>query len=407
MKVFASKSTIEKSVCAPVSKSDAQRFLIARALTDRDKCDFRALEELANSNDDTRAMFVALKELFDKLDKKVIDVGESGATLRFLLPVVCALGAKATFVGRGRIADRPIKELVDTLNAHGAKIAGERMPLLAEGKLTSGVYDIVGNVSSQYVSGLLFALPLIDGDSEIILKGQLLSSKYVEMTLDTLKRSGIRVCRTKNGFFVKGNQDYRFPHDSDVDGVEKDWSSAAVLLSIGALCGRMLVRGLSTDSKQPDAAILDILKRMGAHCEINRDCITVHKTQLHATDIDVSQCIDLAPIASVLCANAVGASKISGASRLRYKESDRLQGIAQMLDSFGIKCDICNDTLMIFGGQAHGCKYKTFDHRMAMSAMVFALCTDGESEIDGAECIAKSYPRFLGDISGAKIRFSE
>lgn len=395
MKLFVSRSTIKKSVCAPVSKSDAHRFLIARALSEGEMCKWSDLENEANSNDDTRATFFGLKSIMRECENRIINVGESATTLRMLLPIVCALNRKATFVGEGRISQRPLKELVGALNAHGAKICGDSVPLSVEGALRSGLYEIAGDISSQYISGLLFALPLVNGDSEIAVKGARVSQNYTEMSVDMLKRAGIEIVRTQNGFFIKGNQ--RYALNSDVKP-EKDWSSAAVLLGMGALCGEVQVRGLDLDSKQPDIAIIDMLGKMGGRVDADGDSITAYKSKLRAIEADVSQCIDIAPVLSVLCANAEGTSRIFGVLRLKHKESDRLQGIVQMLSSFGIDCATEGDCLRIRGGKMKACKWQTRDHRMAMSGILSAMCADGESEIDGAECISKSYPMFLRDI---------
>lgn len=414
MNLKVRKSQIFGRVAAPSSKSVAHRMIIACALSGLKK------ETTANNDDvvaTNRCLNVMLETINDKqfapADKYVVlNAGESGSTLRFLLPIACALGARVEFVGEGRLAQRPIKQLVDVLTAHGARIRygnnvalGDSLPLFVDGKLQSGEYRLKANVSSQYITGLLFALPLLDGDSHIVLDGKVVSKSYINITLQVLSRFGIVVTAENNGYYIKGGQQYIAPCNvvnADKLLIEGDWSSAGFLLALGTLCGYMEVSNLNAVSAQGDRVVVDLLRKAGADIKLDSTVAVAKKSSLSAIEFDAEDCPDAVPVMSIVLACADGTSKIHSVDRLRQKESDRLYAVRTMLASFGIVTDYSNDTLVIYGGRLKGGKLNGFcDHRIAMSSIVGAMCAEGDSIVEGVECIKKSYPDFIKDVQSA------
>jgi len=345
-------------------------------------------------------------------NKKTVElnVGESGSTLRCLIPVVSALGIPCRFSGEGRLGERPIGELISALEERGAEFGKEgegNLPLAVCGKLRAGDFHILATVSSQYISGLLFALPLLDGDSRIILDGEPVSKDYIEITLAVLKSFGIKIEKTEYGFFVCGNQKYILPSSLEVEG---DWSSAAFLLALGALSGKTKILGLNLNSTQGDKTVLTLLKKSGAKMTLGKDFVICEKSELRAIDFDAQNCPDIVPVMAAVLSFAKGNSRISHVERLKAKESDRLHATIDVLHRFGIEARADGDSLIIIGGEHKPAVVNSFgDHRMAMSATVIALATDGESVIENIECISKSYPDFVNDARnmGADISYIE
>ena len=396
-------STICGEVVAPPSKSYAHRMLIAAYLSGQKVC----VNNAGNSND-VLATLGALQSLGADIttsngqitiERKstpthaTVDCNESGSTLRFLLPVVAALGVSATFTGKGRLLARPVQELVDTLNEHGADIDG----LTVRGKLRAGEYHIAANISSQYITGLLFALPLLDGDSKIVFENEPVSMGYIDITLDVLKQFGIEIVATDYGYSVKGNQVYTPPKDISIEG---DYSGAAFILALGAICGKVQVKGLNVRSMQGDAAIVNILKKFGTTVTVDGDCVSVEKNQLLAVDIDCENIPDLVQIISVVASYAYGVTTLRNVSRLRLKESDRIQAIVDQLTAVGIRCECSDGNLYIHGGKPIGSTLSGGnDHRTVMSATVLLLGADGNGEVVGVDPVNKSYTNFYNDIS--------
>ena len=333
----------------------------------------------------------------------ILKCGESGSTLRFLLPVVGALGAKAVFYMEGRLSERPMGPLVDELCRHGMDIKQEGNKLFCSGKLISGDYNIPGDISSQYISGLLMALPLVSGVSRIVISGKIESADYIEMTARAVKNAGIVFERKDNVYLINGYQAYR---SEKVLYVEKDWSSAAFPLCMGAFSEEgVTVRGLNPDSGQGDKEIVSILENFGAVVSVSgknrgdtRLCdITVKKGSLKGQVIDASGIPDLVPVISAVAAGSEGETKIIHAERLRFKESDRLMTTASMLKGLGADIEETEDGLVIRGKKKlKGGAAESFnDHRIAMSAAVAAGICGEEVEVLGAECTDKSYPGFF------------
>ena len=399
MKVRITPHPLSGAGEAVLSKSYAHRYLIAAALSggsvsygDSDDAARTARALYALGFDADFADDSVHYGLFHRPTSPVdISVGESGSTLRFLLPLAAALGVNAQFITAGRLSERPMDALAQTLAEHGAVYREQRI----EGALTAGKYTIDATVSSQFVTGLLMALPLLEGDSEISLVGRMVSAPYVEITLDVLRASGISIDRRENGFFVHGGQKYRL-NGAVVPG---DFSGAAFPLTAGALGGPITLMGLDVSTAQGDKAILDVLRLAGAKVSTEEGKITVSRGELRSFTADVGETPDLAPILSVLAAFCEGESVLRTVNRLRDKESDRLSAIIDMLSRAGIATREEGDNLVIRGGVPKGGVFRSYsDHRMAMSEAVLAAYCVGESEIDDMACVGKSYPRFWEDF---------
>lgn len=390
-----------KTLAVP-SKSSAHRLLIAAALSQG-----KTTVKNVGGSDDVFATASCLNALGARIEIKgddavvygieevkkggVLDAGESGSTLRFLLPVAAALGAECTFTGRGRLFLRPNRSLLDAMNARGAASDGKEV----KGRLSCGLFSIDATVSSQYISGLLFALPLLDGDSRIELQGDAVSKDYVKMTLEVLDLAGIVVKKTENGFFVPGGQKYRMPDVARCDG---DWSSAAFLLVAGAVGKEVTVKGLRQNSLQGDKKIVDILRQTGAEVTFSGDEVTVKKGGETPFEADIGEVPDLAPILAVLAATLRGESRFRNVQRLRVKESDRLAAICDMLSVGGIEHKIDGDDLIVRGGTPRGGDFNGYaDHRMVMASVIFAGTCEEDSTVSCAEAVNKSYPSFFED----------
>lgn len=389
-------STLKGSVFARTSKSLAHRIMISAFLAGRSadvgdgddvEATKRCLSALARAMDEDR-------------DDVVLDVGESASTFRFLLPIACALGRSVRFTGEGRLPSRPIKPLLAALESGGARFerGSEALPLgITRAKLVAGEYRIDGGVSSQFISGLLMALPLLDGDSRLEVTGEAASSSYVELTLRTLESFGIIIRKSGGAYLIKGGQKYAMPSSLPVEG---DWSSASFLLTAGALAGEVAVEGVDANSAQGDRRIVDLLKAAGADISQKNGAYISKKSRLRPICFDAADCPDLVPIMATALSFADGVSKISSVARLSQKESDRLAGICRLCELCGARCDYSDGVLTIFGNSRHNPAVfpPFFDHRLAMSAIVASLATEGESLVCGADCISKSYPKFISDM---------
>lgn len=421
---MAADSRIQGSIQAPASKSDAHRALICAAI-----CGCGAEVSNMGSSIDVETTLEALDSLgasFMKTGDKVCFTGwdfsgegqqvncrESGSTLRFMLPLCAAMGMKRTFVGQGRLPDRPISVIVDQLKAHGVIATGNRLPLTLSGRLEAGTYVIPGNISSQFVSGLLMALSCLPGTSQIVVPGKLESKAYVDMTVDTLTRFGINwqcISREKNTTYCLSD-DHQTTAAPEEYLVEGDWSGAAFPLVAGALGGKVMVKGLNPESRQGDKAVTEIIAMAGGNVKYLGDRtveITAPEKQLNPVEVDISGIPDLFPVLAVLAAGAQGRSTFHNVSRLRIKESDRVETVRQLLVSLGGSMTVDGDTVYVDGtGSLKGGTVDSFgDHRIAMAGAVASLICRQSVTILGAECCAKSYPEFFQDFEriGGRIQ---
>ncbi len=335
-----------------------------------------------------------------------LDCGESGSTLRFLLPVVGALGVRATFVLSGRLPERPLSPLWELLTQKGMRLCRPTPEtILCEGSLESGEYRIAGNVSSQFISGLLFALPLVDGESLLKIEGNPESKKYIDLTLEVLQRFGKPIAFCAQTAKITGGK--KFCPQSGFIKAEGDWSNAAFWAVAGAFSEKgVTVRGISHASVQGDKKILSLLQDFGAKVLVTEDSFTVQTGDLVGIDIDAADIPDLVPALALCAALSKGRTRIYNAARLRIKESDRLQTVSLTLRALGAKIEQTEDGLLIDGDpaglsggvtlSAHG------DHRIAMAAAIAAAKCKASITITGAEAVAKSYPTFWAELDRVK-----
>lgn len=333
-------------------------------------------------------------------------VGESGSTLRFMLGLAAALGREGYFYMQGRLPGRPLSPFDEVLEAHGIRLFNKgSSPLHLTGTLTPGRYEIRGDVSSQFITSLLLALPLLAGDSELCVTGRLQSRPYVDITLEMMQTFGLCVREEANTFFIPGGQRPNSPGELTVEG---DYSSAAAAAAVGALSPHgVLLRGLRPNSPQGDKAMLDILRRVGAKVEFRNEGLFVQKNELRPVEVDAGDIPDLVPVLTALLAGVPGESRIFGAERVRLKESDRLRTTTAALCALGADIEELPGGLIIRGKEAlrGGTASAYNDHRIAMCLAVgAALCTEAVC-ITGSECINKSYPNFFSDFAalGAKV----
>lgn len=398
------------TVNVPPSKSDVHRAIICAAMANG----VSRISPVALSND-IKATIGCIKALgadavlennvltvdgtnMYKNKTALLDCGESGSTLRFFIPIAAVGNINATFVGKGKLPQRPIGIFTEALPKAGTICKTEGgLPLEIKGQLKSGIFEIPGNVSSQFITGLLLALPILEGDSEIVLTSPLESVGYIAMTIRTMKQFGVNIQATEKGWHIKGGQSYK-PCDYTTDG---DWSQAAFFMVLGAVSGKVTVKGVAKDSTQGDKKCAEILARFGAKVTQLDNEVTVEKGELKAITIDASQIPDLVPVLSVCAAFAEGTTKIINAERLRIKECDRLKATAELLNNLGGKVKELSDGLEITGvsslkgGNVNGYN----DHRIVMSAAVCAARSDEDITATFAMSINKSYPDFYIDYN--------
>lgn len=390
--IIITPGKLSGKITVPASKSISHRALICAALA-------KGRSEITNLLDcaDTAATINILNAFGAKIKKEgnitlvdgietpspsaFADCCESGSTLRFLVPVAAALGCSAEFHGRAKLPQRPITPYFTELSKNGIIFETESMPYKIKGQLKSGDYTLAGDISSQFISGLLFALPLLHGDSNIILTSPLQSKPYVDITIAELNRFGVEITETASGYFVKGDQSF-VPQKT---AIEADMSQAAFFVTANALGSHIEIEGLNLNSLQGDRAIIDI----------------VNDSKGNAFDVDASQIPDLVPILTVLAALSKGVSHITNCERLRLKECDRLAVITAELNNLGAKVTENSDNLVIEGvDRLHGgvCESHV-DHRIPMSLTIASTCADAPVRINGAECVSKSYPNFFEDFA--------
>lgn len=396
MDIKITPKKLHGTVTAPPSKSVAHRMIIAAALADGVStvsnlypsvdilatmdC-MRALGARIDFKDDT-AVIEGIKKI---PDKAVLDCHESGSTLRFLIPVACALGVNAEFIGSAKLPQRPITPFTEEFPKHGITFDftkapnGCTLPCSVSGKLTAGRFEIDGGLSSQFITGLMFALCLLDGDSEIVLTSHLNSEPYVNITLGVLRDFGTVIRKTENGYFIKGNQRLK-PFSG---AVECDYSQAAFFRVANSLGSELMIMGLNSASLQGDKQIMEICNNF------DKDSAPF--------ELDCSDIPDLVPILTVLACFCKGTSKLTNIARLRFKECDRLSVTAECLNAIGGKVTVHEDSLEIEGvselrgGEIDGHN----DHRIPMSMAIAATCCTSPLIIRGAECVKKSFPNYF------------
>lgn len=387
MTLIIAPGALSGSLSAVPSKSDVHRLLICAALSDVGstiRCDAVSEDIMATAN-----CLIALGawiEYNDSIfyvnptsgaDSPLLDCGESGSTLRFLMPAAAAVSDRPRFTGRGRLPERPVGELLAALRENGVASSSERLPFTLTGRLRSGEYRLPGNVSSQYITGLLLALPAVGG-GRIRLTTRLESASYVDMTVASMAKFGVSVTREKDGWTVPAAR-YISPGGVEAEG---DWSNAAFFLAANYLGGGVSVTGLDPESVQGDRAVIENLAKLR-----------------RGEPIDLTNTPDMLPALAVAAAFTDGDSVFTGAARLRIKESDRLKTVADLINSLGGEARETPDGIIIrhrplTGGRvsAHG------DHRIAMAAAIAGAYSSAPVVLEGAEAVNKSYPGFWEDF---------
>jgi len=341
-----------------------------------------------------------------KMNGDTIHCRESGSTLRFLIPLASKTGDLVTFTGQGKLGERPLDVYYQIFEEQGIQYQTEGgfLPLTLKGSLQPGTYQLKGNISSQFISGLMFLLPLLDGDSKIIVTTELESRGYVDLTMEVQAKFGVEV---KNNdyreFTILGNQTYQNTRYR----IEGDYSQAAFWIVAATLGEEIVCLDLNPDSRQGDKAILDIVQKMGASIQHEIDGIRVQPTPTQATVIDAGQCPDLVPILTVLASLSKGTTQIINAGRLRIKESDRLKAMATELNKLGAKVQEMEEGLLIQGVERlHGGTVDSWnDHRIAMALAVASIRCTQPVTLTGFEAVKKSYPHFWTDFAklGGKL----
>ena len=334
----------------------------------------------------------------------VLNVGESGLATRLFTPIAALWDKPVVITGEGTLLHRPMTMMMEPLRHLGVAVrdGGGYLPIEVCGRMHGGRIEVDGSISSQFITGLLLALPMAEGDTTLKVHGAV-STPYIDMTVETAERFGGRILHSDyTEFFIEGGQRYTAADYA----IEGDWSAAAMLLVAGAIAGEVTLDNISTLSKQADTLICRALVRAGASVINEENSITVAKRDLTAFEFDATNCPDLFPALAALAAAAEGTSVITGTSRLEHKESNRAETLREEYAKLGIEIDIETENVMkIRGGSIHGAEVDGHsDHRIAMSLAVSALRSDGDVKISGAECVGKSYPNFFEDIESLRVK---
>lgn len=407
------QNAVKSEISAISSKSEAHRYLICAALGDRE-CEIICTDTNADIDATARCLNALgadikrtekgfwVKPIAEVCKNQSLDCNESGSTLRFLLPLASSLGADCEFLMRGRLSERPLSPLYEILRDNGVTLSPQGSnPLTVKGKLSSGDYTVAANISSQYISGLLFALSVAQCDSTLTLDGKVESAPYIGMTLDALTVFGadIEYNESSKRFKIKGKDRLCSPDEVIVGG---DWSNAAFFLVAGAI-GKAPVTlcALDENSRQGDKEILTVLEKMGAKITRKDGKITVYPSALHGTLIDAANIPDLVPILAVAASVAEGETKIFNAARLRLKESDRIESVCNTLTALGAALTPTDDGMIIHGKKSLvGGEVDSYnDHRIAMSAAIASLVCENAVKISRFEAINKSYPSFAENFN--------
>lgn len=415
MDITIPRGSLKGRLTPPCSKSYAQRALAVSLLAEGESvlrniefCNdtlsaIRCIESLGAKvrriDDSTLAVLGGFSPKND-----ILQVGESGLSTRLFTPIASLADRPIVIDGTGTLLHRPMTMMIEPLRRLGVEVrdGGGYLPIEVKGPIRGGEIEVDGSLSSQFVTGLLLALPLAEEDTTLRVHGAV-STPYIDMTIDTAKRFGGKTLHNDySEFFIEGGQRYQAT-DLFIEG---DWSAAAMLLVAGAIAGEVTLDNISTLSLQADTAICSALVHAGASVINEENSITVAKRELQAFEFDATNCPDLFPALAALAAAAEGESVIIGTKRLEHKESNRAETIRNEYAKLGIEVDISTENIMkIRGGEIHsavadGCN----DHRIAMSLAVSALRSDGAVEIKGAECVEKSYPDFFKDLERLRVK---
>ena len=419
MKIKIRPGKLNGTIEIPPSKSYSHRAVIAAALAENGKkskidnlkfsVDITTTTDIMENWGAEIERFESALEIIGNGGKvvprdKYVQCNESGSTIRFLIPVGITSKNELVFDGKGKLVDRPLDSYYRIFDKQGLKYetTGGKLPLTVNGKLKPGNYEIDGNISSQFITGLLYALPLLEGDSKLIINKNLESKGYVDLTLEILKLAGIEIVNNDyKSFDIRGNQTYK-PFDYTVEG---DYSQVAFWIVAGIISANrdneVKCLHVNKNSLQGDREIIEIVTRMGANLEIFDDYVIVKPSKTKGTVIDISQCPDIGPVLTVLAALSEGETRIINGERLRIKESDRITSIKTELNKLGGNVSEEGDSLIIQGieGFRGGVTVNAWnDHRIAMSLAVASTRCEKEIILEEAESVRKSYPHFWDDF---------
>ena len=419
MKIKIRPGNLKGTIEIPPSKSYSHRAVIAAALAENGKkskidnlkfsVDITTTTDIMENWGAEIERFESALEIIGNGGKvaprdKYVQCNESGSTIRFLIPVGITSENELVFDGKGKLVDRPLDSYYKIFKEQGLKYEtiGGKLPLTVNGKLKSGNYEIDGNISSQFITGLLYALPLLEGDSKLIINKNLESKGYVDLTLEILKLAGIEIVNNDyKSFDIRGNQTYK-PFNYTVEG---DYSQVAFWIVAGIISANrdneVKCLHVNKNSLQGDREIIEIVTRMGANLEIFDDYVIVKPSKTKGTVIDISQCPDIGPVLTVLAALSEGETRIINGKRLRIKESDRITSIKTELNKLGGNVSEEGDSLIIQGVEEFrgGVTVNAWnDHRIAMSLAVASTRCEEEIILEEAESVRKSYPHFWDDF---------
>ena len=413
--------TISGTVTAPSSKAQTHRALFAALLSngrttiqnplscDDTQATANSITSLGASLDITKDRWVVNGSGKPRTPTRAIECGESGVTLRFTIPIASLTGAEVQLNCAEALTRRPLEPLIESMRELGIEVAASSSGVRVRGRSPKGgSVHIRGDVSSQFISGLLLAGPLMPNGLELNLSSKLESRGYVSLTVNAMNHHGIRV--EPNNTFTKLSISAGQSYNGATHLIPGDYSSAAFPIVAAAITNsKILIRGLAKDSNEPDSIITQILSRMGIETRYATEGLMVEAGSLKAARVNISDCPDLGPVIAVLGCYAEGVTEVVGAGRLRYKESDRFNAITTELKALGAQVTTTEDQLTIRGStslkggsvDSHG------DHRIAMALSVAALHAENPVTIHNAECISKSYPAFFNDLRSLGVRVVE
>lgn len=415
IKIYPSKCSGEIKI--PSSKSMGHRAIICASLANG-----KSIISNLDYSDDILATIDGMRKLganiqcekdrlivegienFYSLKDNIIDCNESGSTLRFFIPIFSLTGEKISFTGKNRLLKRPQKIYEEIFKEQNLYYFQDEDKIEIEGKIKAKEYFIDGNISSQFISGLLFTLPLLEESSIININPPFESASYIDLTMEVLKEFGITINKvTPLRFEIQGGQKYRVK-DYKVEG---DFSQLAFFAVLGALNNDLKCTGVKHNSKQGDKAIIDILKKNGVKIEEIEEGYLIHKGKIKDCEIDLGDCPDLGPILNVLAMYGEGEFKIFNAGRLRLKESDRISAMEEELKKLGVEIKTTEDEIKILGKRNYLGDVEVFghkDHRIVMSLAIAGTMLEKPIIIDGAEAVEKSYPKFFQDLESLNIK---
>ena len=415
VKIYPSKCSGEIKI--PSSKSMGHRAIICASLANG-----KSIISNLDYSDDILATIDGMRKLganiqcekdrliiegienFDSLKENIIDCNESGSTLRFFIPIFSLTEEKISFIGKNRLLKRPQKIYEKIFKEQNLYYFQDEDKIEIEGKIKAKEYFIDGNISSQFISGLLFTLPLLEENSIININPPFESASYIDLTMEVLKEFGITINKvTPLRFEIQGGQKY-IAKDYKVEG---DFSQLAFFAVLGALNNNLKCIGVNLNSKQGDKAIIDILKKSGVKIEEIEEGYLIHKGKVKGCEIDLGDCPDLGPILNVLAMYGEGEFKIFNAGRLRLKESDRISAMEEELKKIGVEIETTEDEIKILGKKNYLGNIEVFghkDHRIVMSLAIAGTMLEKPIIIDGAEAVEKSYPKFFQDLESLNIK---